>query len=186
MCDANMMMGQQIAGAASGAIGSYYTAKTQKIAGNAAADIAEINAKIMESTAQSELYAGQREEQKVLLNKAQIKSSQRASIAANGIDLGSETAVNILNSTDVMGEIDANTVAANASRNAWGYRLQGVNFSNDAIAKRAGAKGISPFQSVADSLLTSASKIGTTRYALQKVGALPKDDWWARNVESLF
>lgn len=186
MCGPETAMGMQIAGAGAGAVGSYYEAKGQKIALKAAAGIADTNARISEMSAQGELYKGQRDEQRLRLGTAKLKGSQRASMAANGIDLGSDTAVNVLTSTDTLGEIDANTIAANAARSAWGYRQQGTNYTNEAIMARASAKGINPFMSAGKSLMTSAASISQTRYKLKKEGVIPKDDWWSRNVESYF
>ena len=95
-------------------------------------------------------------------------------MAANGIDLGSETAVNILTSTDVMGEIDANTVAANAARSAWGYRTEGVNFRNDALLKRSSAGSINPMMRTGTTLLTGATDVAKSYYMLDKVGAFSR------------
>jgi hypothetical protein len=58
-------------------------------------------------------------------------------MAARGIDLRSDTALNILTTTDVMGEIDAQTIEANAVRAAWGYRTEGVNYQIDAAMATA-------------------------------------------------
>lgn len=159
------------ASAASSTIGSYYSAKTQRanLAGQAA--IAEINAQLSEQAAQTALAAGQREEQSSRLRTAQLKSGQRVALAANGVDLGSDTAVNILTSTDFMGESDANTLASNAVRNAWGYRTQGANYRSEALVSQATASGISPGMSAASSLLGSASSVATNWYSLNKAGA---------------
>lgn len=159
------------ASAASSAIGSYYSAKTQaaNLAGQAA--IADINAQVAENTAQSALLAGQREEQSSRLRTAQLKSTQRTGMAANGIDLGSDTALNILTTTDLMGEADANTIAANAVRSAWGYRTQGANYKAEAAGARATASGISPTTAAASSLLGSAGNVASSWYSLNKAGA---------------
>ena len=105
------------------------------------------------------------------LQTSQLKGRQRASLAANGIDLGSQTAVNILTTTDVMGEIDANTVAANAVRSAWGYRTQGQNFKNDAAMKRVTARTINPGMAAATTLMSEAGQVAAAWYGLNKAGA---------------
>lgn len=101
------------------------------------AAIGDINAKMLESNAQATLLSGQREEQKSQLNTAHLKSSQRVAMAANGVDLGVGSAENILTTTDVMGEIDANTIQANAVRGAWGYRAEAQNAKGQADVARA-------------------------------------------------
>jgi hypothetical protein len=159
-------------------VGSYYTAKGQKIALRGQADLADNNARVAELAAQSAIRQGQKVEQSVRLRTANLKSSQRASMAANGIDITAlgahDTAANVLTTTDVMGEIDANTVAANAARSAWGYRTEGVNYKNDALLKRSGARSISPLLSAGGTLLSGATDVSSSYYALKKTGAFSR------------
>lgn len=160
----------QGAGAASSALGAYYGAKSQKQSLELQANLADINARMSESSAQQTLLTGQRDEQKSRIATANLKGTQRASMAANGIDLGEGSATQILTSTDVMGEIDANTIQANAVRSAWGYRTQGVNQTNQALTSRASAGAINPGQSAMTSLLGSAGTVAGNWYSYNKSG----------------
>ena len=72
----------QIGGAASSAIGSYYSAATQKINLKTQANLADINAKIAELGAQQELFRGQQQVGALTLQAGQLKSRQRAAMAA--------------------------------------------------------------------------------------------------------
>lgn len=164
----------QGAGAAASTVGSYFAAQSQKNALNAQADVADINARMAESTAQSALYQGQAQEISARLKTGQLKSAQRTSMAANGIDLGSGTATNILTTTDTMGEIDANTIAANAVRSAFGYRTQETNFQNEALMKRATGSALSPISAATSTLLTGAGQVATNWYLMNKYGALDR------------
>jgi hypothetical protein len=87
---------------------------------------ADYNAKISELGAQSALLQGEKDIAKLTLSAGQMKATQRAAMAANGIDLGEGNAVDVQASTDIMKEIDMNQIEANAIRSAWGYRTQGV------------------------------------------------------------
>lgn len=162
----------QIGATAMSAAGSYFSSKTSKLALESQARIADVNARLAELSAQTTLLQGQREEQNARLKTGALKSAQRVGLAANGLDLGSATAANVLTTTDVMGEVDANTIAANAVRAAWGYRTQGVNSQNEAIMKRATASGIDPAGSAVSSLLSGAGQVAGSWYSLNKVGAL--------------
>lgn len=172
-------------------VGAFYNAKGQKTALSAQAAIDETNARLADMSAQSALLTGQRQEQSVKLTAAQVKSSQRAAQAANGIDLSSTTPVAVRTSTDVLGEVDAATVAANAMRTAFGYQSTALNFRNKAIGERASAKAISPWFSAAGSLVSGASTVADSWYKLKKEGAFdtktslsgygPRNDWFARN-----
>lgn len=160
----------QIGGGVTSAVGSYYGAQGQKVALKSQAAIADVNARIAELGAQSALNQGQQQVGALTLKAGQLKSSQRASMAANGIDLGVGNAAEVLASTDIMKEIDKNTVEANAVRNAWGYRTQAVNYQNEALMKRTAANGINPGMSAATSLLSSAGKVSDSWYQMRKAG----------------
>lgn len=158
----------QIGGAASSAIGSYYSAAQQKINLKTQANLADINARIAELGAQSALLQGQQQVGALTLNAGRLKSRQRAALAANGVDLGEGNAVEIQASTDIMKEIDANTLEANAVRTAWGMRTQATNYQNEALAARTTAGAISPGMSAVSSLLGSAGSVASSWYQYSK------------------
>lgn len=170
---ANMNWGQsaQIAGAGVSAIGAYSSAKSQQLALSGAADIADINAGLSEQAAQQELARGGAAVASASARAGQVKSSQRAAMAANGVDLGEGSAAEVLASTDLYKEGDINTLTANAVRAAWGQRVQATNYKNEASSKRAGADSISPVMAGATSLLGSAGTIANSWYSLKKGGA---------------
>lgn len=157
-------------GAASSVIGSYYGAQSQKSSLNFQADIADINARMAEQSAQAELLRGEREYQAVRIKSANQKSKQRVALAANGVDLSQGTAVEVQTSNDVMGEIDANTVQANAIRAAWGHRIQGTNMQNEALMKRASASSINPEMAAFSTLVSEGAKIGSSYMSMKKAG----------------
>lgn len=165
---AQLSMIGQVGGMASSAIGSYFSAGAQKATLQGQAAIADANARISELGAQSALNQGQQQVGALTLRAGQLKSSQRAALAANGVDLGEGNAAEIQASTDIMKEIDSNTLTANAVRSAWGYRAQAVNFENDALMKRAGADSISPGMAAATSLLGSAGSVASSWYQWRK------------------
>lgn len=162
--------GMQMAGTVTSAIGAYQAASSQKSLLDAAGDISEVNARLSEASARAELRAGEQRKGAVQMQTARLKGAQRAAQAANGVDLGVGSAAEVQTSTDTLGEIDANTVAYNALRSAWGYRMQGVNFKNDALMRHAQADGISPALSAATSLLGGAGQLASSWYGN---GSLP-------------
>lgn len=168
-----MGLGAQGLGALMGVIGAFYSSSSQRAQLRAQAQLAEINAQTAERTAQSALQVGQWQEQRSMLATANLKSTQQAHFAANGVDLGEGSAARVIASTDVMGEIDKNTIAANAVRQAWGYRTQATNYSNEALYADSQASAISPLMSGAGSLLTGAGQVASGWYQLSKTGALP-------------
>lgn len=153
------------------ALGAYTSARQTRDTLDYQAQLADINAGLSEQAAQAELQRGQREERSVRLRTAQLKSTQRTALAANGVDLGEGSARDILTSTDVMGEADANTAAANAVRAAWGYRVQGSNYQSEARVKRAQADGINPMFAASTSLLGSATNVAGMWGNMKRMGA---------------
>ena len=172
MCDPKTMaMGSAIGstfGAINQAVGAYSEARSQRNAMTYAANAADVNAKISELTAQSALKTGERQFQRFRLQTANLKGNQRASMAANGIDLGEGSAARILTDTDVLGEIDANTIEADAIRSAWGYRTQGTNYQNEALFKRVTANSIDPGMRATTSLLGNAGSVAEKWYKYRK------------------
>lgn len=160
------------AGAASGAVGSYFSAKSQRLNLATQANLAEINARMAEQGAQSVLFAGQQQVAAQTLRSGMLKSSQRTALAANGVDLGVGNAAEIQASTDLMKEIDKIELEQNAVRSAWGYRTQAANARNEAIMGRATASGINPTVAGATSLLSGAGQVGSQWYRLNKTGAI--------------
>lgn len=149
----------QTGGMTTSAIGSYNSAALSKINLNAQAAIADSNARIAELGAQSALLRGQQQVGALTLRAGHLKSRQRASLAANGVDLGVGNAAELQASTDIMADIDKRTAEANAIYEAWGYRTNAVNYQNAALVQRASARAVSPFSAAAGSLLGSAGSV---------------------------
>lgn len=172
----------QIGGSVTSGIGSYYSAGTQQanLRGQAAvsdanARIYDVNARMAEVSAQSAMSQGNQQIAGLTLKAGQLKGTQRANLAANGVDLGVGSAAEIQASTDIMKDIDVNTLKANAVRTAWGYRTQAINADTrasnsriDALSRSATASGISPFGSASTSLLGSAGKVAASWYQYAK------------------
>lgn len=161
----------QYAGAATSAIGAIAGVMSQRIALKGAAAIAEINAQVAEQSAQVELSRGQDQVAALTQRAGQVKSAQRASMAANGIDLGEGSAAEVLTSTDMQKEQDMHTASLNAVRAAWGQRTNSTNLMNQANAQRSSADSMSPLVAGASSLLGSAGSIAGSWYSLNKNGA---------------
>lgn len=153
------------------AVGSaFYNAKIQKSTLEAQAQISLLNAKMADLSAKSAIQSGMKEEQSSRLRMAGLKSTQRASMAARGIDLSSDSSVNVLTTTDYINEIDANQIRMNAYNQAFGIKTQAANLQSDAIAKKLAAGSINPAMSGATSLLTNATSVARDYYLLKKGG----------------
>jgi hypothetical protein len=154
------MLGAQAAAGASQTVGAYYAAQSQRSQLGLQADIAEIQAG-------QALKAGEREQQRSRLATGQLKSRQIASMAANGVALNEGSPNAVLTSTDVLGEIDAQTIKQNAVMQAWGHRTE-------ATMARANAKAISPGMAAASTLVGAASQVASTWMRFNSAGMTGK------------
>lgn len=178
------------AGGAASVVGSYYAASGQKTALKLQARMDEINAQIAESRARDALFRGERQEQAFRQDVAQLRSKQRVGMAAGNVDLGSETAAAVLTSTDVMSEIDATQIRANALREAWGMRTEATNLRSSARMSRATASGINPVLQAGTTLLTEGARFAGQYDQFKQSGAIQSSQKnWARasqNVKGWF
>ena len=175
-----------IGGAVTGAIGAYYNAQNQKaqLESQASslrfqADISQLNAVQAEFTAQQIMRVGQQKQGQISLRAGKIKSAQRASLAARGIDLGVGSAVETIATTDLMKEIDMLTVNAETVRSAEAARLQRQNYltasaMQDVSASNlsASSMSISPFMAAGTSLLGSAGSVANAWFQDRKLAAI--------------
>jgi hypothetical protein len=175
-----------IGGAVTGAIGSYYAAQSQKAQLDSQAssmrfqsDISELNAAQAEFTAQQIMRAGKLKQGQISLRAGKIKSSQRASMAARGIDLGVGSAVETIATTDLMKEIDMLTVNADTVRSAESARQQRQNYLTASAMQDVSASNlagsastISPFLAAGTSILGSAGSVANAWYQDRKLAAI--------------
>lgn len=101
-----------------------------------------------------------------------IKGRQRAVMAANGVVIDQDTALDITTDTAGQGELDALTVRSNAEREALGYEAQGMNFQGEAALSAAKASNASSgaFGAMAGTFMSGASSVASKWYGYQNAG----------------
>lgn len=102
---------------------------------------ANANAALSDQQAADALARGQSDEFNSRLKTAQLKGTQVAGMAANGVALNSGSPLDVLTSTDVMGAVDANTIRDNAARESYGHKMQAANYRAQASASNPWAAG---------------------------------------------
>lgn len=123
-----------------GVISSVQQGKAAQAQADYQAKVAERNQRIAQNNAAMERQTGLEEARRQRMKTMQAISSQQAGLAANGVDIGSNTALDIVEDTAMLGELDALTIQHNAEKNARNYDTQANNFYNDAVLSRyAGA-----------------------------------------------
>jgi hypothetical protein len=116
--------------------------------------VARNNATMAEYAAQDAQRRGEEDAASIQRKAAGLKGTQRALMAARGIDLGVGTAAEIQDQTDFFGETDAATARFNASRDAWAYRAQGQDMLQQGkwAARNANAQAFSSLLGTAGSV----------------------------------
>lgn len=121
-----------IGGAVSGIVGGIQSGKAAQAEAEYQANIARQNAKIAEQNAAQERQAGLEDARKQRMKTMAAIGEQKVGIAANGAEIGSGTAIDTIEDTATLGELDALTVQYNAEQRALNYEQQANNFNNQA------------------------------------------------------
>ncbi len=154
------------------AIGSgasaFYAAESKKSELEFQAAMAEINARISENQAQDIMDVANKEAGNVSMRAGKVKSAQKVSQAARGVQIGVGSAAEEIATTDLMKEIDMLTINSNAVNQAAAARMQGVGFSNQAILNRSSASSLSSIGSGLSSFVSGASSVAPSWYAATK------------------
>lgn len=138
--------------AAAGAMSAYSQQQTGKF-NNA---MAEQNAKIQTQAAEDAAGRGAIEANAAKQNAAQVAGSQRAAMAAGGVDVGSGSALDLLSDTARGGELDALIARNNAARESYGLQVSAA----DSLARGRMARQQGNMGAVSTILSTGASVYG--------------------------
>lgn len=132
------------------------------------ANIARLNAQMMEFNAQQRLRSAEKDQVRLTMQAGQVKGSQKAAIAANGLATNEGSAVEVLSSTDIIKEIDSNQVKENAQRDYWGMRMQAAGYEGQALQLEAGQQ--SAGLNFGTTLLQGASQIANRYMVYDAMG----------------
>lgn len=109
---------------ASAIAGSISEASSMRMQAKYEEQQAESQARLNEIKAKEAERIGEKEANQVRNKARQVQGAQRASMAAQGLDVSSGSAFDLQDETARFGEEDMLTVKNNAYRQAWGYRVE--------------------------------------------------------------
>jgi len=152
-----------IGSAALQAVGTISQAQAAKKQANYQAQVAMNNQIIANQNADAATQVGNAQENQKRQQVRQVIASQRAAQASSGIDINSGSALDVQSDTAALGELDALTIRDNASRQARGFRQQGLNYGAQAQLDRAAGQSAltGGYLSAAGQLMSSASSVGS-------------------------
>ena len=152
-------LGLSGAGGIIGAVGAYDSASAQKTQLAYEANIAASNAALAHYQAQQTQVIADQQTAQQEMKTSQTFSSQRTSMAANGVDLSQGSANEVLASTKYMGAVDAMTIQDNATRQAQAFNTEATNYSTESTMDTSASNSINPNMAAGSSLLTGAASL---------------------------
>ena len=115
------------------------TANANRKEGEYEAEALRTNALYAKAQSEDAISRGESDSMKAAVKARMMVGSQRAAMAAQGIDISSGSALDVQVDTARLSELDVMTIRNNASREAWGYQVQSTDYLNRAgLASRAG------------------------------------------------
>lgn len=129
-----ILLGLAAAGAGTQVVGQVKRGNAARKAGEIQADIGRdardleyFNANVSEQLAQDAIARGRDDEQRFRQGVRTLIGSQRAGFAAQGVDVGVGSPVDVVADAAFLGELDALTVRSNAEREAYGHGIDADN-----------------------------------------------------------
>lgn len=159
------VVGTVVAGAS-----AYQATSTQKAVAGYQAKVADNNAQVARWQAADAEARGNTAAANVRRKYAALAGTQRASLAARGVDISDGSANAMLQDTAFFGAVDESTTRANAAREAWGYQVQAGNFASSAAASQAQANAMNPLFSAGTTMLGTATSVASKWYGAPTTG----------------
>jgi hypothetical protein len=139
--------------------------QSEKQQGRYQKSIADANARLLNLRSEDAIRRGYEDASLVRRRAERMAGSQRAAMAAQGIDIGSGSAADVLTETDRMGAMDELTAKNNAWREAWGYRVESANETARGRFAKLAAKN-----AMRNTLLTGGLQAATTLFSASSPG----------------
>lgn len=144
------------------AAGTAYGGLAANAQGKYQAKIAERNADLVSEQSRDALERGQVDLQRHYRRASQLQGAQRAAMAANGVDLGYGSALDVQQDTAMLTSEDAGQIHKNTFNELRGFDISAANERASGRAARAKGRSamIGSFMSAGGTLLSGASQFG--------------------------
>ena len=156
---------------------AYNEGKTQQQYYNAQAQIDAANARIADNNARREEQAGLEDARMQRIKTIQLIGQQQTAMAANGIDVTNGTALDVIDDTRSMGELDALNILSQSERSAQNFRQQASNFNTNSYFNSAAAKNAFN-NGIWNAAGNAVSGLGSTALGLGKLNKI--NNKWQR------
>lgn len=164
----NWGMVSGVISAVGGMVTGYYASRVQKAQARMQQNLAEFNQRQAERNAQLALMQSAQRIGQISRKYEGVKSSQKAAMAANGIVLGVGSAAEVTTTTDIDKEQSLQNERMNGMREAWGYRMQGLGYGQQAASANSVAQQADSLAPAISSGLTSGMNAYTNYLMVNK------------------
>jgi len=130
----------QIVGVGAQAAGAYTQSQALRAQGDYQKQIADQNAATARLQAEDAIKRGERESHLIRMRTRQLRGSQRAAFAAQGVDVDTGSAADLQADTVALGALDAMTRQNNAYFEAWGFRSEAAAESHQGRMRQRAAR----------------------------------------------
>ena len=158
----------QVGGVITQEIANYYAAKQAQYEAKSKAssmrfqaDMANINASMMEEDAASILEAGQQQKAQLTMRAGMEMAQELTRQGARGVRIGAGSAAETQASLNLVKEIDAYNIDSNALRQSQARRMQAVNMRTQGLMGRVSAQNIEASAPRTQTLLGTAGRVGS-------------------------
>lgn len=134
------------------------TGELEQEAAEDQAGLHEFNAAVAEAQGEDAMRRGQEEANRFRAGVRGLIGSQRAATAANNIEVGFGSALDVQADAALLGELDEITIRNNAARERWGFQVEAEDHRRRATITRKGGK----YAAEAGRINASSIKIGAT------------------------
>lgn len=140
------------------------------------AKVDEVNATYADRQTKDALERGEREQFNHYVALSRLRGRQTAQMAAGGGDLSWGSNLDIAGDTAVLGNADADTLAANTAREAQGFTIEANNYRLSAAGHRAAGSAAL----VSTALNTGSTILGGATQTFAAADKYGKPSWWPK------
>lgn len=137
------------------------------------AAVARNNSILADNAAADATARGQVAEQQQAAAGAQLIGKEKATLAQNGVDVNSGSALDITTDTAGENKLDQLTILSNAERESIGYQNQAGSFNSQAALDTAAADNSSNFGAGVGTALSGAGSVAQKWYNYSSQGGSP-------------
>ena len=144
-------------------IGTLYTAGAGYASANAAASVAEQNARLSEQKGMATMQKAGWEERRIRAGSKKLQGQQRSLLAASGVDVNTGSALDVQADTAYQAAEDVAMTHYNAELQKWGFDIEAANYKAQAASAKQQATSalIGGVIGAGSSILTGGSQFGS-------------------------